>query len=110
MQVYEKDSSGRRIYPQHVKDDVITLVAAGASPSEVAAQFDISPKIIRKWRAARKSKLAADQLSSKPRKLDRAPSDSDQSAEIKKLRAEVFRLQRREAILKKALSIINPAE
>lgn len=110
MPAYEKDSSGRRIYPQHVKDDVITLIADGASSSEVAAQFDITPKIIRKWRAARRSKLAADKLSSMPSNVDGVRSDRDQSAEIKQLRAEVLRLQRREAILKKALSIINPAE
>lgn len=107
---YEKDSSGRCIYPNHVKDDVLTLLDGGAAISAIAEQFNLTLSTIRKWKAVRVKQQALTQATNLSDRAKVKPSSPDQENEIKQLRAQVLRLERREAILKKALSIINPAE
>ncbi len=103
---YSTDSAGRNIYPQHVKDDVFALLDSGAKATAVAEQFGLQPRTITKWRHLRRRQASA------PGSSVELPSMvlSEDQLEIRRLRQELQRSERREAILKKALSIVNPSE
>lgn len=101
MKSYERDSAGRNVYPAHIKTDVLTLLAAGAQVTQLAAEYSLSPQIIHKWRAsARQTKTLAEESPEL--------SASAKDALIVSLQAELRRSQQREDILKKALAILNP--
>ncbi len=115
MPTYEHDAAGRRIIPKTVKQDVLRLVANGASRSIVATQYEITPKMIWKWEQAHKLAVSASasttgkgaaQETTQGNTGDRIATQ--QHERIRELEKQLERSQMREAILKKALSIINP--
>lgn len=87
----------RRKYDTSFKEDVLRMVAAGRSVSDVAQALGIGTHIIYRWIKMAKQANAPDNPF----------STFDSSAEIERLKAALHRTEQERDILKKALGIFS---
>jgi transposase len=87
----------RRKYDASFKEDVLRMVAAGRSVSDIAQALGIGTHIIYRWIKTAKQANAPDNPF----------STSDPSAEIERLKAALHRTEQERDILKKALGIFS---
>ncbi len=102
----------RRIYSASFKTDAIQLVLAGSTPKQVGERLDVDPHLLRRW-LRQSAKAMQTQTSASAAKTSGAPANSspDVAALLEANRALSAALAAREqdvAILKKAISILNP--
>lgn len=84
-------------YPPEFRQRMVDLVRAGRTPEELAKEFEPSSLSIRSWVA--QANIAESKLKSKPASLK---ANTDERAELERLRKENRILREEREILKKA--------
>lgn len=95
MRTYELDAAGRKVYLEHLKEDVLSLLASGAKLSKLATEYGFTAQTINNWRAKARASRAATAT----------PAELSTQAKVEliaKLRADLRRNEMREDILTKA--------
>jgi len=94
---------GRREFDETFKRHVVELTLSGDRPlKQIAAEVGISQWTLYRWRSLYAPKARA---SKKEQQGLQSPEEKDE--EIRRLRAEVVRLQEREIILKRSVGILS---
>ena len=89
----------RRLYDEDFKRHAVALTLQGGRPVRaVAAELGINMHLLYDWRQLYGPRAVADHG---PR------TSEEKDAEIRRLRAELVRMQQREVILKKSLGILS---
>ena len=100
MASFTVQENGRRKYDPKFKADIVQLVNTGTRVKELAEHHDVPAAMIYAW-------CSLHRRSSETQSAEGQLIAADQ-AEIKRLKRLLERSERREEILKKALSIVNP--
>jgi transposase len=100
---HESGSGGRREFDETFKRHVVELTISKDRPlKQIAAEVGISQWTLYRWRSLYAPRPRA------ARKVDEQPeSPQEKDEEIRRLRAEVVRLQEREIILKRSVGILS---
>lgn len=92
---------GRRQFTDEFKREAVALLASSGRPlTQIAAELDIAPSMLRNWRHAGPA-LRPNRLVSAPHAV------LDPAAEISRLRRENDRLRMERDILKKTVAIFS---
>jgi transposase len=88
------ETKKRQEYSPEFRTEILEMVANGRSPADICREYGMSPVTINNWRRGSKD----------PR---HKPYQTEEQAEMSRLKAENHRLKMELDILKKAMAIVS---